>query len=240
MTDRNPLDDFIAEDAAEDGDSTAYELYRLDMDAKFHKLDSEELETLHVTWTSQGDKFAHEKLVHALLPLVPHVCGRLRTYYGQPNPDQWDDCIQAGNVALLQAIQSWNAEGGKSLPSWVCQYVVRDVGRQIAFLTENKGFAYSRERQHNDYDGSDAAYSDENENSDEGEQAKQMEREVDIRNVRDNLHKLSDQQRNVVNLLLSGKSLADAARGLGITRQAAFALHERAIQELRQVVLTNT
>jgi RNA polymerase sigma factor (sigma-70 family) len=218
----NPLEELIEEGQTTESEPTAYELYRIDMDAKFSALDSED--TLKAWQQARRSGFRGaiwDDLVHSLLPIVPHVCGKLQLRYGRPNKSQWDDCIQAGNLAVLLAIRSWSPETGVKLSTRAYTYVARDVSRQLDLL-ESDGVSYE-----NIPDSDDG-----------GEFVENVERSIDFRVVRDNVANLTLPQQRVVNLLLSGRTIAEAAEVMGVTRQAAHALHERAIEELRRHVLT--
>jgi RNA polymerase sigma factor (sigma-70 family) len=216
----NPIQDFLIDDETDDEALTAYELYKIEMDAKFQRLDAEELATLHETWRTQGDKFARERIIHALLPMVPSICQKLQAAFGVPRRDQWDDCVQAGNLAILKAVESWQAGAGMKLSVWAYRDARRDIVREVEFLDEGRD--WRREHAQDD--------------SDEGDYVAQVESAIDFEAVRQHIGKLTERQQLIVNLLLSGVSVEDAAETLGISRQKAYTLHERAIKALRAMV----
>ena len=107
------------ETSIHDGSPSALQLY--DEEVTKLKVTHAELERLAVS----GDRDA---LVHALLPVVrkqtSHIVRKHRLR------GDLEDLVQAANVAMLQAIDSWDEDGGASITTWVYWYAQREIFRE--------------------------------------------------------------------------------------------------------------
>lgn len=216
----NPLEEFLTNETEDElefqAENSAYDIYRIEMDAKFEALDAVELAYY---WTLRSHPDARARLVHALLPMVPSICQKLQAAGGRPDRNQWDDCIQAGNLAILESLESWNPEGGTKLSVWAYQYARTYIVREIS----DTGMTYGYEPRADD-------------NSDDGEQVRLTEDGIDFETIRKLMVHLTGRQQTVVNLRLNGASIAEAAALMGIRRDTAQELYARAVVALRELV----
>lgn len=90
-----------------------------------------------------------DAMATAFLPMVMAVAGR----YARPTVE-FMELVQAGNLGLLQAVDSWRPDRGAALSSWVYNYIRREIIEQ------------ARRELARDYTTLDAAYESSDEDDD--------------------------------------------------------------------------
>ena len=190
------------------------DLYVQDMTKEHKPLNEAQVEWHHSRFIEFKDKDSRNALFLATMPIVLWLI----SIHKIPE-DHRDDCIQAGNLAILAAISSWRPEAGSTFASWARNQANREIKREHETLTSVLGVDIS--------DIEDELDMDNDWNED-------LELEVDLQKLKQGIQGLPGRQRLLMRYTQQGMSVANAADRMGITRQAGGRLYARAIKNLRE------
>jgi RNA polymerase sigma-B factor len=85
---------------------------------------SQPVELLFRRWQREGDRAAHEALVERFLPLARSLAGR----YAQSS-EPYADLVQVASLALVKAIDRFDADRGTSFPSFAVPTILGELRR---------------------------------------------------------------------------------------------------------------
>lgn len=199
---------------------TITEMYRSEMTEAIDELEIEEIEWHHSRWINYHSEEDRSTLLTRCLNLPWAIVKK----DGIPK-DFIDDCVQAGNLAILQSIETWKPSGGMAFTSWAWMYARRAMMAERTRLNEMYGFSEWEEEILGD--GHTA-----NEDNEE------LERDAQVSLIESLLAELSERQEEMMLCMLAGYTIPAAARQMGMSRVAAYRLHDRAVKKLRRLVGT--
>jgi RNA polymerase sigma factor (sigma-70 family) len=199
-------------------------MYVKEMTEAVKELDIESIEFEHRRYKEFGDIDSRNKLVVRCMPLVMSV---LRTL--DVGRDLVDDCIQAGNLAVIGAIESWDTRNSKSLTSWVWLYIQTYMLREVKFLTEMEHFEPLQfVNPENDEELLD--------NPDLPGIPFTADAEILKEQMYASFGQLTDTQRLVVEMVLDGHTEQRIANSMNISQQAVSRTYDRAVSSLRRLL----
>ena len=173
-------------------------------------------------WSKVEDLVKRESYrlaIESLLPIVPDVA----TSYSKAvivSGLDFDDLIAVGNMAITEAVHSWN-EGGISLINWcyikVKRDIARHVGRELHFLHRT---AKELPDEHEDEPVDPSMGADDH---------------ISEEQIRDWINrKLTKREAEVVNLVyFKGMRISSIARLQKVSRAFVGKIHQRALIKLK-------
>jgi RNA polymerase sigma factor (sigma-70 family) len=200
------------------------EAYIYDLSSQHRRLDDETVRLLHSRLLATGDKNASDALTLHLMPMVLKLAGELQI------PDKFmDDAIQAGNLALLKYMMSWNATKGQSISTYLYPAVRSDMLRELDDL-QSCG-VLSRE-------WDNRAYVESSEETVEAvnEHNEKLEDVVLIQQLRKAINVLDEPDRAVMLLIADDKSHQEVADTLSIPRRTVSRIVKRATGRLSSIL----
>lgn len=202
------------------GEPTVTDLYQAELTDLLDDLEIEEIEWHHARWTQYGSEEDRNLLVKRCLAMPWAVIKK-----DSIPRDFVDDCIQAGNLAIFQAIETWSPRGGMAYTSWVWMYVRRAMMAERTRLNEM-------------YDYVDYEILDFSEAIPDNLRNEDLERFSDAATMLELMEELSDRQRELLTHLMDGSTIAEAAKQMGIPRVSAYGLYGRALKKLCTLMVT--
>jgi RNA polymerase sigma factor (sigma-70 family) len=159
-------------------------------------------------------------------PIVKRIVARIR-----PPDHCYDDCIQAGHMAVMKAVDKWNPETTPYealVACWIKPSVVREVYREI-----------ERTKPQDDVPVHELAeYEDSNDTvTDEALLVEDIADDLLHRrdSMIDAIIGMRDKvTRNLMLHVLEGHSVSESGRLLGLTQSSADRLYQRAVTTLRE------
>lgn len=161
-----------------------------------------------IRWQTTGSNADLRSAVLLLAPVVLAVLGKLNI----PKANQ-DDCVQAGHLAVIQALSSWDRQAGKTLVSWVWQYVAREISREAARGATTETYPIPDE--------------------DEVDDGLDGERAVTVDDLRIEIGWLPQLEQKLMLGVLAGASVSSVGESLGLSQSRADRMYKAAVKKLR-------
>lgn len=195
---------------------SSYDKYKDEL-SKLDRADWEQAEELVLT----GDI---NSAINALLLIVPDAARSYAKAAAIFNVD-FDDVIGVGNVALVEAVHSWQP-AGESLKNWCYKKVGRDMGR---FMGKELAYINHTEEE----------LPDEHEDEPLDESMTGLDK-VSQTQIREWVNaNMSPRESEIVNLVyFRGMGIREIARKKGVSAEAISKIHRRALGILREEVDT--
>ena len=157
-----------------------------------------------------------EVVFYSLLKIPPFIVqkhvgdGLLRENY--------QDMVQEGNIALLNAIKSWKPHKGMSISSWGYMYakkaIIREVQRDLAYYQQHNSFDFD-----SDEDTEQALWKGQSEDvvdhSDDGEWERVQEILARYRSLR---KRLSARDKTILDMVKDGENQETIAATVGLSQ----------------------
>ena len=172
-----------------------------------------------------------EVVFYSLLKIPPFIVqkhvgdGLLRENY--------QDMIQEGNIALLNAIKSWKPYKGMSISSWGYMYakraIIREVQRDVAYYQQHHSFDFD-----SDQDTEEALWKGQSEDvvdhSDDGEWERIQEILARYRSLR---KRLSERDRTILEMVKNGENQETIATAVGLSQSRV----SRVLRQINQSLI---
>lgn len=201
------------------------QLYRDEMSEVYAEVQIEDIGREHAQYILNGDRESRDRLIVKLLPVVLLLVRKLNV----PR-DFIDDCIQAGNLAIMQAIESWESAHARTLASWAYVYVRRDILREMDKLREFDNFEElvtepEWEIPEDDYEPKKVSHE---------YHIDTILEEVTMQQVKDYISKMDMDTSNLFYLVLErNHNIKEASYILGFSQSKGDRIYQLAISKLR-------
>jgi RNA polymerase sigma factor (sigma-70 family) len=109
--------------------------YRIDIGKVHVKLSREEQKKLYLKM-QEGDEYARDSVIHSCLPLVVDIASKFRI--NNKHVDL-EDMIQEGNIALIAAVDNWDAERAAitTVATWYIKNTLIDMIHDAKYKIKN-------------------------------------------------------------------------------------------------------
>ena len=109
--------------------------YRIDIGKVHVKLSREEQKKLYLK-IQEGDEYARDTAIHSCLPLVVDIASKFRI--NNKHVDL-EDMIQEGNIALIAAVDNWDAERSAitTVATWYIKNALIDMIHDAKYKIKN-------------------------------------------------------------------------------------------------------
>lgn len=163
-----------------------------------------------------------EEVLKTLLKIVPYVVQRyVEDAYRREN---YEDIVQAGNIAIWQCIDTWKPGLGMSLASWAFMYarkaVIQEVQRDVKYL---------RSHLHYEFEEDVSSLQTDNDHTDEGEWEQAQEAHATYRAIRS---RLPDREKTILDSLRDGMTQQQIAARLGLSQGRVSRLIKQLFSEI--------
>ena len=192
---------------------TLTDLYIQEVTEEYVPLNDREIEWHYKRYMEYKDETSRNALFLSTMPLILWLI-KVKDI----GEDMKDDCIQAGNVAILEAIETWHPDRGSSFATWIRNQANREITREVNRIKSCGGVDIS------DWMETEMV-NDRNE---------ELELEAEVMLLKAGITGLPDRQRLLLRYTQQGMSVANAGDRMGITRQAAGRLYAKAVKNLRK------
>ena len=190
-------------------DTNITELYIQEMTEAVDKLDLLDVEFEYLRYRMYDDNDSRDKLILRCVPMVIAIIKVLEV-----PPEFKDDCIQAGNLAIILALDTWKVAAGYAWTTWAWRHARLAMLREWKKLTGRPGI-----------DGEIVV---------EEEELYEPQDSAEVAELHTFIQGLPHRQLELMSLVLEGKNISEAAASLGISRQAGHTLYQGAVHTLRK------
>lgn len=215
------------------------DLYLDDLTEEFEHLDIEDIEWEHRRYVEFGDIDSRNKLVLRAAPLVVALTKRLSI----PR-DFRNDAIQAGNLAVIQAVDTWNRDRGFRFTTWAAWKAARQMIREVEKLDGNTvpldlmtlewlAMMDDHPERIDNVDTLEFAKNVMIQIPVENDDNQDLEAMVMSEQLREAIGRLTEKQKRVLAGVLGGKTFLEVADSLGISKQGAYDVYRRSVDILK-------
>jgi len=170
-----------------------------------------------------------EELILSVGPLVVSLAQSLRG-----NSDRnLEDMVQAGNIGVLLAADSWDPDGGVAWTSWAYRQAYREIGREYQRPMSCGSVSLDEQRPEDQNAVPDPSTEDECGPDQWGSDPSMMAEYADtIADLHSKISELPPARAGVMRLLIGGMTQSEAATTLGITEASVSEHRKRSLSIL--------